>query len=245
MPRKLRREPPISFHGDFLGGLMLADISEELDDWLARTRMSAREMASAAARAMRSRRPMQEKAAAALYWARRTVSLAPDDEAAARSLMELLWQAGDRTGALRAFETVRRHLETQLDVGPDARTLSLVRRIRARGAAATRTPAHDSGAATPAADPPGSRRIDPVVAPPALGRKATFARASCRSRSCRSTRRRRLRRRLPGRRLADELHARLIRLSRHPRALARRFAFRQSCTTVMWRRCAPRSTSIG
>jgi DNA-binding SARP family transcriptional activator/TolB-like protein/Tfp pilus assembly protein PilF len=123
------------FHGDFLVGLVLADIAEELEDWLAQTRLALRETASAAARSMQQSAIGSGESSAAIYWGRRIVALGPDDEDAARTLIELLWRGGDRAGALRAFESLKRTLERELDVAPDARTLALVQKIREHDAA--------------------------------------------------------------------------------------------------------------
>jgi DNA-binding SARP family transcriptional activator/TolB-like protein len=123
------------FRGDFLGGVVLADIAEDLEDWLLRTRLQVREAAMEAARSMQRSAAARGEPTAALYWAKRCCALAPDDENAARSLIELLWQSGERTAALRVFESLRRTLETQLDVTPAAETIALVDRLKRQDAA--------------------------------------------------------------------------------------------------------------
>src|SRR5512144_1897968 len=84
------------FHGDFLAGLQLADIDEALEDWLHRTRLALRETALSAMKAMHAAATAAGEPSASLYWLRRALALAPDDEAVARSLMDLQCRCGDR-----------------------------------------------------------------------------------------------------------------------------------------------------
>jgi DNA-binding SARP family transcriptional activator len=119
------------FHGEFLGGVQLADVADELGDWLWRMRQVLRESAVIAAKALSANAERSGEGAAAQYWLRRATELAPDDEAAARSLMTLQWRAGDRGAALKTFEALKRTLSVELDVAPDPSTLALAQQVRA------------------------------------------------------------------------------------------------------------------
>ena len=68
---------------------------------------------------------------AAVRWARLAASLAQDDEASQRRLIELLAKTGDRAGALRAFDGLARTLAAEFESEPSAETLQLVSRVRA------------------------------------------------------------------------------------------------------------------
>ncbi|MGH7606311.1 MAG: BTAD domain-containing putative transcriptional regulator, partial [Gemmatimonadales bacterium] len=66
------------------------------------------------------------------HWARRGIALAPHDEAGARRLIQVLDRAGDRAGAVRAYEDYARQLRDLFDVDPAPETQALLRRVRAR-----------------------------------------------------------------------------------------------------------------
>jgi DNA-binding SARP family transcriptional activator/tetratricopeptide (TPR) repeat protein len=66
----------------------------------------------------------------ALEWTRRQVELDPFDEATHRRLISRLAQAGDRAGALRAYQAISERLRSQLGVAPSAQTRELVQALR-------------------------------------------------------------------------------------------------------------------
>src|SRR3954470_2700918 len=70
----------------------------------------------------------------ALRWARELVRADPLSEDAARRLMRLLAEAGDRAAALAAYARLEERLRRELRVVPSRRTRELVAEIRAEGA---------------------------------------------------------------------------------------------------------------
>ena len=77
----------------------------------------------------------------AVGWARRRLALDPLDEDAARDLMRRLVDAGDRAGALAAYDRLSDRLRGALGLAPSAQTRSLAAAIREDGAAAPQRPA--------------------------------------------------------------------------------------------------------
>jgi tetratricopeptide (TPR) repeat protein len=61
----------------------------------------------------------------------RVIELDPLDEQARRELMRAALDAGDRQGAMREFETLRRLLAEELGVSPDPQTVALYERVLA------------------------------------------------------------------------------------------------------------------
>jgi Tol biopolymer transport system component len=108
---------------------------------------------------------------AALRWARRSLELADTDERTLRRLVELQCRAGDRTGAIQAYEAFARHLAAEYESEPSADTRSLIERIRSGWeppgantepkAAADRERTGQTSAARPSVDgvPPALKKI--------------------------------------------------------------------------------------
>lgn len=143
------------------------------DDWLDRRR---RELEGAAADSARelTERASETSAADAVRWAERWVELSPFEEPAIRALMHVLSRAGDRAGALGAFEEWRERVERELGGAPSPNTLGMAEAIRAARPAPSppRPPRPQTSPATgpvtapiprPLADTPKRRRA-PVLA---------------------------------------------------------------------------------
>ncbi len=73
---------------------------------------------------------------AAIEWARRATSLEPHGEAALRTLITLLDRAGDRAGAVAAYDEFAAHVGADLEAEPAAETKALLAAIRGRETAA-------------------------------------------------------------------------------------------------------------
>jgi DNA-binding SARP family transcriptional activator len=119
------------YAGDLLPGFFLPNAPQFerwLDDERTRLRSTAVSLASQLAEKAEKRRAPAE----ALRWARRAVVLQPADEAMARELIALLDRCGDQAGALRAYEALRRRLESDYEISPAPKTESVVSRLRAR-----------------------------------------------------------------------------------------------------------------
>ena len=128
-----RLEAAVALHG----GPLLADLD---DDWVLEARDEhAERLGSALARlAAAAATP-----ADAVGWARRRLALDPLDEDAARDLMRRLADAGDRPGALAAYDRLSDRLRGALGLAPSAQTRALAAAIR-RGRQAPRAPRPDA-----------------------------------------------------------------------------------------------------
>ena len=63
-------------------------------------------------------------------WARTVARLAPLDERVIRRVIQLLDRAGDRAGAVRAYEDFAARCRRELEVDPAPETIALIRRVR-------------------------------------------------------------------------------------------------------------------
>ncbi|MBX9856380.1 MAG: hypothetical protein K2Y26_12720 [Gemmatimonadaceae bacterium] len=115
-----------AYTGELLPGLLVDD-APAFEQWLAAERETLRRLvlqqalvASAAATDARQ----------ALDLATRAVSIAPDDEPAARQLARLQLAAGNRAAAVQALDLLRRTLHDTLGVQPSDETLALERELR-------------------------------------------------------------------------------------------------------------------
>lgn len=118
------------YRGDLLDGLLLAD-APEFERWLSAERAAFRAEAVAAAWTLANAAAPTD-AGAALEWARRAVALAPLDEAGVRRRIALLDRAGDRAGAVQAYDEFARSLADELGLEPAPETRGLVEDIRRR-----------------------------------------------------------------------------------------------------------------
>ena len=65
----------------------------------------------------------------AIGWARRAADYAPDDERALRRLISILEKAGDRAGAVRAYDAFAARLAAELGIMPSAETRAMIARL--------------------------------------------------------------------------------------------------------------------
>jgi len=72
---------------------------------------------------------------AGMAYGSRILTLDRARERTHRKLMRLQWLAGDRTGALRQYESCRKTLKEELEVQPSHRTEALLKQIQSDGAA--------------------------------------------------------------------------------------------------------------
>ena len=120
------------YRGDFLADLFVPTASPEFDNWLVFERERLRERALGAATALAARHRHRGELSLAAQWSRRAMALAPDDECLLRTHLELLSDAGDRAGAVRAYENFATFLHRELAVTPSAPTQRLAAAIRSR-----------------------------------------------------------------------------------------------------------------
>jgi DNA-binding SARP family transcriptional activator len=120
------------YHGDFLADLFVPTASPEFDNWLELERERLRERAIGAATELTAHHRSVGELSMAARWSRRALALAPDDESLLRRHLELLSDAGDTAGAVRAYENFVTNLRRELAVAPSAATQRLAAAIRSR-----------------------------------------------------------------------------------------------------------------
>jgi DNA-binding SARP family transcriptional activator/TolB-like protein len=120
------------YRGDLLPGFHADDTAPELEQWIDRERQRLRARAAHAAWALAEHAESGDNGVAAAHWARQAVLFAPDDEAGFRRLVSLLDRMGDRNGALRAYDELRRRLRSEFGVEPAAETRVLIENVRSR-----------------------------------------------------------------------------------------------------------------
>lgn len=118
------------YRGDFLAGFFLSGGSVEFERWLEETRSSLRDTAARLSSVLARESEGTGDREQAVAWARRALSYEPESESALRRLMETLDRAGDRSGAIRAYEGFTRRLAQDFDQQPSAETRELVARLR-------------------------------------------------------------------------------------------------------------------
>ena len=139
-----RLEAAVALHR----GALLADLD---DDWVleARDEHAARLGSALARLAAAAATP-----ADGVGWARRRLALDPLDEDAARDLMRRLADAGDRRGALAAYDRLSDRLRGALGLAPSHQTRALAATIREAGAAAPERADREAPAVRASADGP-------------------------------------------------------------------------------------------
>jgi len=125
------------YQGDLMAGFSLRD-SPQFDEWqLHETEALRRELAVVLERLAKGY-AAQGDMERGLASTRRWVGLDPLHEPAHRSLMRLYAESGQRSEALRQYETCQRLLEEELGVPPDPETTALYQAIRQRRRALAR-----------------------------------------------------------------------------------------------------------
>lgn len=132
------REALELYRGDFLAGFHLSD-TVAWEHWLESRRRHLRGLAAGAAWKL-AEEAVDDRPADAGRWGRRALSLTPGDEGSLRRLIELLDLAGDRVGAVRAFEEAAERFDREYGIEPSPETRRLVEQVRARGEGGERQP---------------------------------------------------------------------------------------------------------
>jgi DNA-binding SARP family transcriptional activator/TolB-like protein/Tfp pilus assembly protein PilF len=145
------------YAGDFLDGVHVNDVAQELDEWVSGERARLRTRARDGARRLAEESVRSADGGAHERWTRRAIALGGLDETDLVRLLRLLDGAGDRAGALRAYEDFSRRLAQEVDAEPSPETQALVRTIRER-VAPSRAPAVSRSAASgdESRPPPGN-----------------------------------------------------------------------------------------
>ncbi|HEY2856318.1 MAG TPA: BTAD domain-containing putative transcriptional regulator [Gemmatimonadaceae bacterium] len=122
------------YRGPLLQGFFIDGASSELEGWIEKQRAQFASKAFLACSALADEAVQTNNGIAAAQWARRAVSLAPDNEIAVRRLIEILDNFGDRAGALRVAGDFARWLSDEFGAAPSAGTQALIAAIRSREA---------------------------------------------------------------------------------------------------------------
>jgi DNA-binding SARP family transcriptional activator len=117
--------------GELLPGFHLPD-APEFERWLDEQREALRRQAARAAVSLAHADEQANDVVGAVHWARRAMEFAPYDEEILRLLLRLHDRAGDRAGAVRAFDGFARRLRDDLDIEPAPESSALLREIRDR-----------------------------------------------------------------------------------------------------------------
>ena len=118
------------YRGDLLAGFHIS-AAPDFERWLDQERSRLRQRAAEAGWSLAVARERNGDFAGAVEAARRAVALSPTDETALRRLILLLERAGDRAGAVRAYEAFAWKLEEEYELEPSAETQDVLARIRA------------------------------------------------------------------------------------------------------------------
>ena len=116
--------------GEFLPGLHVD--GGEFDHWLDGERGRLARRAGQAAERLSALAAASGDLTGAAHWARRWTELTPYEETAWHRLLTVLDEAGDRAGALSAFEELRTRLRDDLEIEPAPEIRELVGEIRKR-----------------------------------------------------------------------------------------------------------------
>ncbi len=112
------------YRGDFLTGFALSD-SAEFDNWLTQQQEHYRRLAIRGYIALANWYEQQQAYPAALEALDRALAFDPLQEDVQRSALRLHYLAGDRPGAIRRYEALRKLLDEEMGVPPMAETRAL------------------------------------------------------------------------------------------------------------------------
>jgi len=112
------------YRGDFLTGFALND-SAEFDDWLTGQQEHYRRLAIRGFIALAALHEQQPDYSSALEALDRALSFDPLQEDVQRSALRVHYLAGDRTGAIRRYEALRKLLDDEMGIPPMAETRQL------------------------------------------------------------------------------------------------------------------------
>ncbi|MGH7552523.1 MAG: BTAD domain-containing putative transcriptional regulator, partial [Longimicrobiales bacterium] len=119
------------YRGDLLEGFFISD-APGFEEWLEGERNRLKQTAGRVAWSLAESALAAENRSLAVHWARWAAERTPYDEAGVQRLVSFLDSAGDRAGAVHAYERFARRIADDLELAPSPETRALVERIRAR-----------------------------------------------------------------------------------------------------------------
>ncbi|HUF25941.1 MAG TPA: BTAD domain-containing putative transcriptional regulator [Gemmatimonadaceae bacterium] len=159
------------YRGDLLDGVFVTE-APGFEHWVEDERARIRTRAAAAARELAERCGREGRVTHATRWAARAAELDPLDERALRRLMRARDRAGDRAGALRAYQTFAARLVEELETEPSPETRALVDEIRDRDSLGNTSTSEEAVVARAGSLPP--IRDPAIVNPPTLAAVAVY-----------------------------------------------------------------------
>ncbi len=144
------------YRGEFLAGFALPDV-EDFESWLNAERERYRRLALRGLAALAQLHSDRGEYPVALDAIERALALDPLQEEAQRAAMRLRYLTGDRAGAIRRFEQLRRLLDDELGVPPLAETQALYDAIITDSLADDRRPSRQTTEPTAESEEPGIR----------------------------------------------------------------------------------------
>jgi DNA-binding SARP family transcriptional activator len=119
------------YRGEFLDGLHLSGCPA-FERWQATERTRFQGAATRTAWSLADADQADGRLESAVEWARKAIAFSPHDEKGVRRLILLLDGAGERAGALDAYEAYAQLLREELEVDPDPETQALAAQLRMR-----------------------------------------------------------------------------------------------------------------
>jgi serine/threonine-protein kinase len=119
------------YRGDFADAFHVSD-APAFEAWADRKRADLRAAAVDAAMSLGRTSRERGDAKSAARWLRNALTLAPTNERAARELLSVLDQHGDRAQAIAAYEEFAARLKNEYELDPSAETQALIEQIRTR-----------------------------------------------------------------------------------------------------------------
>ena len=156
-----RLESAVAFyHGAFLDGFHIAG-APDFERWVDAERVRLRNRASEAGWSLARQKQQAGDRIAAARHARVAAGLLIPDETQIRRLIAFLYELGDRSAAVRAYDEFVRELATEYELAPSAETQALAESIRSEPLAST-TPAASAARPAPPAQLSDSGRTTTV-----------------------------------------------------------------------------------
>ena len=118
------------YGGELLEGVFVSGAAPEFEQWLDDERRRLRLLATRAAVALAEDAAASQWPTTAVDWMRRAAGLSPNDEGIQRRLLQFLADAGDRAGAVEAFEAFRVRLAEEYGTEPAPETAALIASVR-------------------------------------------------------------------------------------------------------------------
>ena len=119
------------YRGPLLDGFFIPEAGE-FERWQERERARLQQAAAHAAQMLVTRSEADGDLPGAIAWARRAARFSPHGEEPLRLLVTLLDRAGDRAGAVAAYDEFAAQLVADLEAEPAAETKALLAAVRAR-----------------------------------------------------------------------------------------------------------------